>query len=151
MSILEEQLLLSYRFAVVFLNSYVFDIRFQKVSGLTVSVKTEPLREGGENILTHHLPTYLEYEKLVLEKGRMAGGASILFNAQLSAMFSSLIFRPADIMVASLNENDIPVSAWLLNSAYPVKWSVSDFDASANSVVIDKLELAYRGMVNFDI
>jgi phage tail-like protein len=46
-------------------------------------------------------------------------------------------------MVTLFNEKSIPLAGWFFTKAYPVKWSVSDFDAEANGVVIDTMELAY--------
>ena len=148
---IDEELLVKYRFAVVFLKDKVLDIRFQKVSGLTTQIQTEKLEEGGENIFMHHLPNKVEYSNLVLEKGRMVGGVSSLFNLQINQMFSNAMFNPIDIMVTSLNALGVPVAAWLLYMAYPVKWSVSDLDANENGVIVDTLELAYRKLTAVSI
>ena len=63
--------LLGMRFAVLFLAGGVvpnpLDIRFQRVSGLSMTVDTEPLREGGQNLYTQQLPTGVSHGNLVLE------------------------------------------------------------------------------------
>ena len=55
-------------------------------------------------------------------------------------------FAPSNVLVTLLDNTRIPISAWLFMKAYPVKWSVSDLDATANSVVIEHMELAYQRM-----
>ena len=62
-----------YRFGVLFLAGGVLpnllDIRFQKVSGLSATVETTPLKEGGQNLYTQKLPERVSYGNLVLERG----------------------------------------------------------------------------------
>lgn len=136
-------MVMSYRFAVFFMSAEPFDIRFQKVSGLSSKVDTEVFYEGGGNSTPYHLPNKISYGNLSLEKGRTIGS---LTPALLSTMFASFTFRPIDVTVCALSEEYVPLGAWVLRSAYPVDWSVSELDANSNNVLIDKLELAYAGL-----
>jgi len=43
-----------------------------------------------------------------------------------------------------MDEADQPVAIWNVIQAYPLKWSVSDFKASDNSIVVETIELAYQ-------
>ncbi len=52
-------------------------------------------------------------------------------------------FYPGNVLVSLLDEESLPIANWLFLKAYPVKWSVSDLDATASAVVIDTMELAY--------
>jgi phage tail-like protein len=36
------------------------------------------------------------------------------------------------------------LQTWNFTYAYPVKWSLSGFNATANSVVVESIELAYK-------
>ena len=116
------------------------DIRFQKVSGISVEIETTDIPEGGENIFRHRLPNHLMYKNLILERGMVIGS---LLNAEFNTAMSFMKFTPGNVLVMLLDENDLPISSWLFRRAYPVKWSVSDLDANANEVVIDTMELAY--------
>ncbi|MDZ8183663.1 MAG: phage tail protein [Nostoc sp. ChiSLP02] len=116
------------------------DIRFQRVSGISAEIETTDIREGGENIFRHRLPTHVTYNNLVLERGMVTGS---LLNAEFNVAMSSMKFTPSNVLVMLLNEKSVPLSSWLFKRAYPVKWTVSDLDANANAVVIDTLELAY--------
>ena len=49
----------------------------------------------------------------------------------------------ATVMVALLNEEHEPLLAFNFARAYPVKWTVSDFKAQDNAIVVESLELSY--------
>ena len=133
-----------FSFMVTFLIGGVvpnpLDIRFQKVSGMTSTIETTEVKEGGENLFMHTLPDRVTYDNLVLERGMVIGS---LLNVEFNAAMGSMTFSPSNVLVMLLNKSDVPISGWLFQHAYPVKWSVSDLDATQNSVVIDTMELKY--------
>jgi phage tail-like protein len=138
---------LGFRFGVFFFAGGVIpnpiDILFQKVSGIGSTVKTTPVEEGGQNLYTQSLPEKIQYDNLVLERGLLVGSPlSIEFNVAMS-LFK---FAPSNVLVNLLDNTRIPIAAWLFMNAFPVKWSVSDLDATNNSVVIEHLELSYQRM-----
>jgi phage tail-like protein len=145
--ILRDELMLGFRFRVDFLTGRggqnPLDIRFQKVSGLSGEVEITHLVEGGENLYSHHLPDRIKHESLILERG-------LVVDSRLSDQFNEAMslfkFAPSDVLVTLLGEGRDRIAAWLFMKAYPVKWSVSDLDASAPSIVVEKLELAYTRM-----
>ena len=55
-------------------------------------------------------------------------------------------FKPSNVLVTLLDNTRIPIASWLFMKAYPVKWSVSDLDATANTVVTEHMELTYQRM-----
>ncbi len=138
---------LGFRFGVLFFALGVIpnplDIMFQKVSGLGSTVETAPIEEGGQNLYTQKLPKKISYENLVLERGVVVGSPLVI---EFNVAMSQFKFAPSNVLVTLLDNTRIPISAWLFMKAYPVKWSVSDLDATANSVVIEHMELAYQRM-----
>ncbi|MDJ0703447.1 MAG: phage tail protein [Leptolyngbyaceae cyanobacterium MO_188.B28] len=118
----------------------LLDIRFQRVSGLSATIETTKIKEGGENLFAHRLPTRVTYDNLVLERGMVVGSA---LNVEFNLAMSTLKFQPGNVIVMLLNAQSVPVSSWLFQETYPLKWSVSDLDANQSSVVIDTMELAY--------
>jgi phage tail-like protein len=118
------------------------DIRFQKVSGLSAEVETEPLSEGGQNLYTQKLPTGIKYGNLVLERGMVIGSP---LNLEFNATMSLFKFATSNVLVTLLSESKLPLAAWLFIKAYPVKWSTSDLSAEPG-LVIDTMELAYTRM-----
>jgi phage tail-like protein len=136
-----------YRFSVLFLAGGLLpnplDIRFQKVSGLSATVETTPLKEGGQNLYTHKLPERVSYQNLVLERGVVIGSP---LNLEFNAAMSLFKFAPSNVLVTLLSDSKVPLAAWLFLKAYPVKWATGDLDASKPDVLIDTLELAYTQM-----
>jgi phage tail-like protein len=45
------------------------DTRFQEVTGLTATVSTEDVEEGGQNRFVHKLPKGTSYDNLILKRG----------------------------------------------------------------------------------
>lgn len=121
--------------------------RFQEVSGLSFEVETEELHEGGENRFSYKLPKRVKYPNLILKRGMLQGTAILdWFNSALNTYFNVVIydFKPADIMVTLMDEADQPAAVWNIVQAYPLKWSVSEFKATDNAIVVETIELAYQ-------
>ncbi len=117
------------------------DMRFQSVSGLSVEYDMEEFKEGGNNHYTHKLPGRTKYGDLVLKRGMVVGSGLYIW---CKAAFDLRIFKPAQVSVILMNEKGEPLRTWNIAHAIPKKWSVSDFNASENAVVIESLELTYR-------
>lgn len=140
-------LILGSRFAVTFFIGGVvpnpIDIRFQRVSGLSATVDTAPVSEGGQNLHTHRLPKRVTYGNLVLERGFVVGSP---LNLEFNAAMSLFQFAPSNVLVTVLNGDGIPLSAWMFLKAYPVRWATADLNAREDQVLIDTLELCYTRM-----
>jgi len=117
------------------------DIGFQDVSGITMELQTEDVVEGGENRFTQKLPTRANYTPLVLKRGLAVN--STLTNWCRDAI-ENFSIQPTNIVVALLNEKKEPLIAYRFLNAYPVKWSITNFNAEASSIVIESLELYYQ-------
>lgn len=124
------------------------DIRFQKVSGMTSTIETTEIKEGGENLFVNKVPNRITYGDLVLERGMVfTSPLTIEFNVAMS----SLRFQPSNIIVMLLNEKNTPTAGWLCQKAYPLEWTISDLDANQNSVVIETMKLTYSRLQNLRI
>jgi len=115
--------------------------RFQEVSGLSKGLEVEEWSEGGENRFIHRLPLATKYGNVTLKRGMFTGSKLIDWCFDAIDHFS---FKPVDIDITLLNEQHQAVSVWNLVNAYPVKWSVTDFKAQDNSILIESLELAFQ-------
>lgn len=135
------------RFAVLFMAGGVvpnpLDLRFSKVSGLSMTVETEAVAEGGQNLYTQQLPKSVSHGNLVLERGMVVGSP---LNIEFNASLSTFKFVTSNVLVTLLSEDGLPMAAWLFMKAWPVKWSTSDLDATTPGLVIDTMELAYARM-----
>lgn len=141
-----------FRFWVAFIGGnltlYPLDFRFQKVSGLKSDIETQPVREGGQNLFTHRLPTGVKYGNLVLERGKtLASSLSVDVNLAMGRFR----IKPAQVLVSLLNEDALPTANWLFRQAYPVHWSLSDLDAQADKIVVERIELAYSSFTRISL
>lgn len=116
------------------------DCRFQSVSGLNVEYDTESFKEGGENRFEHKLPGRTKYPDLTLKRGMLTDSEVIKWCLKA---FQQREFKPADVYVTLLNEKHNGIKTWHFRKAWPRKWSVSDFNAQENSVVVETLDLSY--------
>jgi len=131
----------AFHFRVSFnISSKQNDVRFQDVSGLSVSLGVEDVKEGGENRFAHRLPTPAKYGNLVLKRG-------LLLDSDVSNWIKSAVidfdFKPTSVLVDLLNEEHQPLSSWSFKRVWPVKWQISDLKSTGNEVIIETLELAY--------
>jgi phage tail-like protein len=46
--------------------------------------------------------------------------------------------------VTLMNEKSEPLRTWSVAHAVPKKWTVSDFNAGENAIVVETLELTYQ-------
>lgn len=132
----------SFHFLVNFVDLKLApDVMFQAVSGLEVSMETEPYREGGENRFVHQLPVRSNFSKLTLKRGLFVH--SQLINWCMDA-FNNMEIKPVNLIVSLLNENHLPIMSWNVVNAYPVKWSMSELNAERNELAIESIELNYQ-------
>ncbi len=118
------------------------DLRFQEVSGLSAELGSEEIQEGGENRFTHRLPTRGKYSNLILKRGLLTDSGLIQWCRDAIENF---VFNPTTVQVTLLNEQHEPLAeTYSFQRAWPQKWSVSDFKAQENSLVIETMELAYQ-------
>lgn len=114
---------------------------FQSASGLSVEYDVEEYKEGGENRFTHKLPVRTKYADLVLKRGMLTGSATVQW---FLAAFRERIFLPRTVTVTLMNEKSEPLRTWSVAHAVPKKWTVSDFTAGENAIVVETLELSYQ-------
>lgn len=143
---------LTHRFGVFFFAAGVIpnplDIRFQRVSGLTTRVETEPLQRGGKNTSRRLIPRRLTYENLVMERGYVVGSPLKL---QLSTMINEFKFLRSDVLITLFSEQAIPIGAWLAVEAFPIRWSTADLNAQDDRILIDTLELTFTRLTTVQL
>ena len=129
-------------FRFVVLVDQVIKGGFARVRGITRETRVESYREGGVNDYEHRLATLTTHANLVLERG--------LADPFLYAWHESVVrgtIKRAIITVTLRDEQGRDAWSWNLLSAFPVKWSVSDFDASSGQVSTEAVEFAHHGIL----
>ena len=117
------------------------DVRFKSISGLTMSLNTEPLSEGGENRFQHKLPSRASYSDVTLKRGFFANTGLYKWCKNAIEHFE---FTPLTVLISLLDEEHNPVFSWRVFNAIPVKWEVGEFNAESNEVVIESIVLSYN-------
>jgi len=115
---------------------------FQEVSGISISITPEEIREGGENQFVYKLPTPPKYSNLVLKRG-MFNGSAVTDWARTS--LSTFTFKPTTVTVMLLDEESRLVYTWKFYGVYPVKLEVGGISSKGDGqIVVETLELAYK-------
>ena len=117
------------------------DVRFSEVGRLAFEVATEEEPEGGENRFIQRYPLRAKYPDLVLKRGLLKSSAIWDWTRDC---IENLDIKPKNVDVKLLNENHEPLITWHLVGAYPVKWAVTDLNATNNAIVVESLQLAYQ-------
>jgi phage tail-like protein len=138
-----------FHFTVVFelFPQFPNDIRFQEVTGLTVSTEFEAWPEGGENRFVHQLPKGLQFSELVLKRGKFLG-SGILHWARMAV--ERFEFKPTNLMISLLNEEHIPMYNWYVVNAVPKRLEISGINAMNNEILVEILALNYQYFKYYD-
>ncbi|HLU88483.1 MAG TPA: phage tail protein [Cyclobacteriaceae bacterium] len=123
------------------------DFRFQEVSGLTVSMEMEAVKEGGENRFVHQFPVRSTYNELVLKRGKFLGSGILHWCKNAIENFE---FAPTNIMISLLNDDHLPLYNWYVINAIPKKLEISGFNAQSSEVVIETMTLSYQYFKYYD-
>jgi len=138
-----------YHFLVVFelLPQFPQDVRFQEVTGLSVSTQMDSWPEGGENRFAHQLPTSLRYSDLMLKRGKFLGSGVLHWARQAVEQFQ---FKPTNLMISLLDSNTVPLYNWYVVGAVPKQLEISGIDAQNNQIVVESLTLSYQYFKYYD-
>ena len=114
---------------------------FRSVSGLAAEAEVIEFRElGGSHSIK--LPGRIRYPNVTLRRGLTTSHE--LWDWWETVRDGTLQRRA--VLIALLDDSGQPVLRWTLREAWPVKWELSELDASKNEVAIETLELAHEGL-----
>jgi len=123
------------------------DVEFQNVTGLDSTMETETVKEGGQNMFTHVLPVRRKFGPLVLKRGILTPGQSILTQF-LQGVFANNSFTPFDVVtIQLLDENHQSLMYWAVNNVWPLSWKIAELNSMQGDVLIETLELNYNQLV----
>lgn len=134
----------SFYFNVHFIGPVpIMDMAFLEVTGLTSELTTETIDVGGGSM--RDVPIRQKHDHFVCKRPTkpIALSALSVWTAISIQGPVDLKIITTDIIVTLLSPIGTPECAWYLNTAYPVKWSVTDFNSNKNEISIETLEFAY--------
>lgn len=124
------------------------EVPFQEVSGLSLEMETETIKEGGENSYSYQVPVRRKHGNLVLKRS-LAPISEWLESYIVDVLESngSEEIRCVMVNISLLDSEGEALESWMLLNAYPVKWSMNEFGAQKNELAIEQLELAYTNLI----
>jgi phage tail-like protein len=115
---------------------------FHQVSGLDVTIDVHDFREGGMNITMRKLFGLVKHTNLQLRKGMTSD--MTLYNWHRRNVEGATERHNGSILVLDRAGNE--VARWDFYRAWPTKYQGPEFNAEANDVAIELLELAHEGL-----
>lgn len=115
---------------------------FKSVSGLKYETEVVPYREGGNNETTYQLIGGQKWSNLVFKQGFTQGSALLNWR-------NSWIGRGGTRQGGTITLLDTAFKVkqtWRWSRGFPVKWEISEFDASKSELAIETLEIAHEGL-----
>ncbi|MBK6622472.1 MAG: phage tail protein [Saprospirales bacterium] len=123
------------------------DSSFKEASGMEIEIDIEEINEGGNNNFKHRLPGRSKYRNLVLKRGLVKNNTSLHDWITKILLSEANLDEPVEKKKILVNlkypDGDV-VMSWSFENAFPVKWSISNFNSQENSLVIETLEFAYQ-------
>ena len=116
---------------------------FKSVGGLKYEMETIPVREGGQNMTTFQLIGAAKWSNIVLKRGFTKDSRLIAWREEWLAGTGQ---RAPTGTIVLLDTALKPQAEWTFHRAFPVKWEISEFDASKSELAIETLELAHEGI-----
>ncbi len=120
---------------------------FKSVSGLRYETEVVPVREGGQNLTTFQLPGAVKWSNIILKMGFTKESASIGMLKWRKSWTEPGGGNRSGGTITQLDTAMEPQMSWSFVRGFPVKWEISEFDASKNELAIETLEIAHEGIV----
>jgi phage tail-like protein len=114
---------------------------FARVKGVAREVKVDTYHEGGLNEFEHKLAGQTVYGNIILERGLVD---DYLWSWHDQAAEGQIQRRDLTISVRDV-AGQTEAWRWIVDGAFPVKWTGTDLDAASAQVLVESVELAHRG------
>lgn len=122
---------------------------FREVTGLSVTVGVEELREGGQNSFVRKLPGRMTWPNLVFRRGVTQSDALFDWLSKSSgegfAGNKNKLTRSTGAVTALDSAGD-RLRSWEFQDVFPVRWKGPDFSVGNTAVALEEeLEVAHHG------
>ena len=116
---------------------------FSDCSGFGASTDPIEYREGGKNATMHKLPGQTKYPNISLKWGltdsrELYDWYNDVIKGKIRRAHGSIVVYDVDGVTEKVR--------WNFFNAWPTKWDGPDFNAKANDIAIEMLELAHEGI-----
>ena len=162
MASLTKDILRGYKFSVSIEGNYFNRVAFQKVTGLKSSVEVVEYREGNMNDRMEKFAGMMTYDAVTFERGISndddfnswmklvcdisTSGEGVNPPSGGSPDTGEQSYRK-DITVKLYNKQGAVAKEYTLLQAFPSEYTIGDFDATSNDVVISSLVIQHHGII----
>jgi len=115
---------------------------FKSVSGIKYEQEILPVAEGGVNDTVFQLPGRMKWSNIILKQGFT--GSSALIDWRTKWVQGEMTRRNGTIEL--LDTALKGRATWNFVAGWPVKWEISEFDASKSELAIETMEIAHHGI-----
>ncbi|MGZ4164276.1 MAG: phage tail protein [Tumebacillaceae bacterium] len=115
---------------------------FSEVSGFDASLDIVEYREGNQVITPRKLPGLAKYGNITLKWG--VTDSMDMYN-WIADCIQGKVTRKT-VTIIAIDEAGSDVATWQVIEAWPTKYTAPNFNATANEVAVDSLELAHEGL-----
>lgn len=116
---------------------------FQEVSGLSVTINTEDVAEGGLNNTTHKIVTGASYSNIVLKRGMCDTAMYDWIKGWLSG---GKVPARLSGKISILGDDGKPVKSFSFKDGIPVKWDGPSLNVTSDAIATETLEIAHEGL-----
>jgi len=114
----------------------------RKCAGLKSESEVFELQEGGDNETVRKLIGPTKASNIVLTKGYVSDPALFKWRDEIASSGTRKITRRNGSVVALAPDGKTEVGRWNFQKAWPVRWEMTEFDASTGQAMCEMLELA---------
>jgi len=116
---------------------------FSEVSAVDISTDPVEYREGNMTGMTAgKQPGILKYSNVTLKNG--VTSSQTLYN-WMKTVLDGKVTRKT-VVITAMDDTMSEAASWQLENAWPTKYSAPDFNATANEVAVESLELVCEGI-----
>lgn len=118
------------------------EMGFLKATGINSQIEYKEWDVGG-GFYPYKYPVSIKHNNITLEKGV---SDCDYFYDWIEEIKNKRIVVKKNFQISVLNSEREIVKKWQFTNGYPVSWEITELDAMANSVLVEKISLAYEEM-----
>ena len=115
---------------------------FRRCTGVRTETEVFEYQEGGDNETVRKLIGPTKASNIVLTKGYVCDPALFKWRDEIASSGTKKIARRNGSIVALGPDGKSEVGRWNFQKAWPVRWEMTEFDASTGQAMCEVLELA---------
>lgn len=116
---------------------------FSEIVLPSLTVKTEDVREGGQNTFLHKLPVNVDVGTFTLKRGITRDLYFLRWYMQI--MRGDIRNATRIVTVVTHDALNVPIATYTFADAYPIKWRGPSLKASESAIAVEEIEFVHHG------